>query len=229
MPEFNEISPEETIKPGAKSASLTSADIIRQQTAANYIVRGFSLQRIQSKFFKVDDVNDDDTLKSTKNASAANFGQAVFTNLEFESGNYQDLNTGEVISYLDTRLDTVLMSVSMSKNIVKTNIQGKSGTVKEYASDGDFEIDVRGVLVGDGQNVYPSDEVEALIRLLTVPETLTVTSDFLLRFGVISPFGVEGITQVVIESFSFPQREGFHNAQLFQFKMISDTPIELTI
>jgi hypothetical protein len=117
----------------------------------------------------------------------------------------------------------------MAKNIVTTQIQGRNGTIKEYVSDGDFEIDVRGVIVGDGQNEYPSLDVEELVRLLTVPDTLTVTSDFLSRFSSISPLGIEGIDNVVITDFSLPQREGFRNAQLFQFKMLSNEPIELTI
>ena len=33
----------------------------------------------------------------------------------------------------------------------------------------------------------------------------------------------------IVESFDFPQSEGFHNVQLFHIRMLSDTPIELTI
>ena len=227
MAEFNTIPEKETIKGKNVTASLTGADVIKQQTAAQYIVRGFALQRLQTKFFNVTEENTDEVV------GKGNFGLPIFTNLEFEGGSYQfyneDTERDEILSYAGITLDTVLMTVSMNKNIIKTAVQGRNGTVKEYSNDGDFEIDVRGVIVGDGQNVYPSLEVEELVRMLTVTDTLSINSDFLSRFSSISPTGIEGISDVVIESFTLPQREGFRNAQLFQFKMISNTPIELTI
>jgi hypothetical protein len=202
---------------------------INRNKTAEFIIKGFALQALQTKFFKVESQFSDNEITSTDAPPPeASFGQAVFTNLEFAGGSFQTLD-GDVIAYQPLRLDTVLMSVSMPKNIVTTAIQGRSGTVKEYASDGDFEINVQGVLVGEGQNEYPSTEVEILNALLTVPERLEVTSEFLDRFGVISPTGMPGINEVVITDFAFQQQEGYRNVQLFNFKMLSDTPIELTI
>jgi hypothetical protein len=203
------------------------ASIINNREA-NYIIRGFNLQRLQSQFFKVPTQFEDDEHTSDKVPPEASFGLPVFTSLEFEGGQFKPLDGG-VISWQPLRIDTVLMTVNMTKNIVTTAIQGRNGTVKEYASDGDYQINIRGVLAGTGQNEYPAIEVEALSRILTVPDTIKVTSEFLGRFGSISPFGVEGIQDVVVESFSFPQSEGFHNVQLFNINLLSDTPIELTI
>jgi hypothetical protein len=215
------------IKPGTTQPQIDRAAVIKENKSAAFIVRGFGLQRLQTKFFNVDEELSD------AEVSKGNFGLPVFTNLEIEGGSYQffneDTQQNEINTYAGVTLDTVLMTVSMAKNIVTTQIQGRNGTIKEYVSDGDFEIDVRGVIVGDGQNEYPSLDVEELVRLLTVPDTLTVTSDFLSRFSSISPLGIEGIDNVVITDFSLPQREGFRNAQLFQFKMLSNEPIELTI
>jgi len=202
---------------------------LSRNKSAEFIIRGFALQSLQTKFFKVESQYSDTPITGTDAPPPeASFGLPVFTNLEFEGGSFQTLD-GDVIAYQPLRLDTVLMTVSMQKNIVTTAIQGKSGTVKEYASDGDFEINVQGVLAGEGQNEYPSTEVEILNALLTVPERLEITSEFLDRFGVISPSGMPGINEVVITDFQFQQQEGFRNIQLFSFKMLSDTPIELTI
>jgi len=201
---------------------------VLNSTEKNYIVRGFALKSLQSKFFQVGTQPSDSEHTSDKVPPEMTFGLPVYTNLEFEGGQYQTLD-GEIISYQPLRIDTVLMTVNMSKNIVTTAIQGRNGTVKEYASDGDYQIDVKGVLTGSGHNEYPAIEVEALVRILTVPDTLTVTSAFLDRFGSIAPAAVEGISEVVVESFDFPQSEGFHNVQLFHIRMLSDTPIELTI
>lgn len=196
---------------------------------AKYIIRGFSLQRLQSKLFNVRSQPEDDVHTSDKVPPDMSFGLPVFTSLEFEGGQFQDQQTGELIAYQPLRIDTVLMTVTMGKNIVTTAIQGRNGTVKEYASDGDYVINIKGVLTGIGQNEYPAIEVEALNRLLTVPGTIKLTSEFLGRFGSITPFGIEGIQDVVVESFSFPQSEGFHNIQLFNINLLSDAPIELTI
>jgi len=155
-------------------------------------------------------------------------GTEVFTNLTFKSGSYVPLDGGLPISYSGLTIDSVLMTVSQAKNVITTPIQGKSGTFKEYVSDGDFEIQVSGVLISK-DNTYPEFTVETLMTLFSVPDSLQVTSEFLGHFGVISPTGLSGIDEVVIVDYSFPQQEGYRNQQLFSCKMISDTPIELTI
>lgn len=227
--EFENIDPAKEVQATTPEVNQDAAKRVLAQTKQNYILKGFSLQRLQTAFFAIPDQDEDDPLQSNLPAPGGGLGLPIWTNLEFQGGAFQDLNSGEVIQYQPVRLDTVLMSVSMTKNIVTTAIQGKSGTVKEFASDGDYEIEVRGALIGAGHNEYPQLEMEELQRILTVPATLKVNSDFLLNFGVITPDGVEGIEEVVITDFNFPQREGSRNVQLYQFKMLSNTPIELTI
>lgn len=227
MAEFNRIPKKETIASEGVEPQIDRAALITQNRAIEYTLKGFGLKKLQAAFFKVDEETSD------AKVSEGSFGLPVFTNLEIQGGSYQFFNDetqrNEINNYSGVTLDTVLMTVTMSKNIITTQVQGRNGTVKEYTSDGDFEIDVRGVLIGDGQNNYPSLEVEELVRLLTVPDTLTVTSDFLTRFSSISPKGIEGIDKVVVTDFSLPQKEGYRNAQLFQFKMLSNEPIQLTI
>jgi hypothetical protein len=232
MPEINNIpSNEENISQAPKNYNIDTARLAASNKEAEYIIRGFALQRLQTKFFKVGDQ------RSDKKVSEGDFGLPVFSNLKFGNIIFEvpddnaetELKTAP-INLQGITLDTVLMTVSMNKNIVKTAVQGRNGTVKEYISDGDFEIDVKGVIVGEGQNEYPGLDVEELIRVCTAPVTLKIEeSDFLTRFNSINPNEVEGISEVVITDFVLPQREGFRNAQLFQFKMLSNTPIELTI
>jgi len=146
-------------------------------------------------------------------------GTEVFTNLTFNSGSYIPLGGGLPIPFAGIRIDSLLMTVSMAKNVITTPIQGKSGTFKEYVSDGDFEIQVNGMLINK-DNTYPELTVETLTNIFSIPDSLQVTSEFLGHFG---------IDEVVIVDFNFPQQEGFRNQQLFSCKMISDTPIELII
>jgi hypothetical protein len=116
-------------------------------------------------------------------------------------------------------LDNVIMTLSMTKNIVKTIINGRKGTVKEWVSDGDYNITVSGGLYGH-TSAYPEEQVFALRRVLESGQALNCQSDFLDLFGVY---------QIVIETFNIPQSEGFTNVQPFDFTASSDEPIELLI
>lgn len=127
---------------------------------------------------------------------------------------YADTRVQETIEGL--ALDVALISVSQQKNIVMTAVQGKPGTVKEFTSMGDYQINVKGALVGDGQYDYPEDRVRQLVRLLEVPDSLEVASQYLQIFNV---------QDVVVESYDFPQREGFQNVQLVDINMVSDRPV----
>ena len=165
------------LKERTTNVAITEADNIQAKTKQAFILAGFNLQRLKPNEFQVLRLlrqDSDNELVSNKIPPEQSFGLPIFTNLEFEAGSFQTLD-GDIIEFQELRLDSVLMTVTMSKNIVKTAIQGKSGTVKEYVSDGDFEIDVRGVLVGNGHNVYPEDETERLTNLLTIPEKLKIT------------------------------------------------------
>lgn len=116
------------------------------------------------------------------------------------------------------RIDTVLITVSQTKNIVKTAIQGLAGTVKEYISDGDYIIKINGIIAGEGLE-YPTDDVNTLIEILKRAEKVRVTSKFLQLFG---------IDDIVIESYEMKQDE-FINMQSFEITAVSDKPIELLL
>jgi hypothetical protein len=116
------------------------------------------------------------------------------------------------------RIDTVLITVSMTKNIVKTAIQGRNGTFKEYVSDGDYSISIRGILTTNNANQYPKADMQVLYDLLTASEPLEAVSDYLAVFGV---------QNLVVESFNIPQVEAFYNTQPFEITCSSDEPLEL--
>ena len=120
----------------------------------------------------------------------------------------------------EIRIDTVLFTVNKTKNIVKTQVQGRNGTVKEYISDDDISISVSGVIVSPDAKQYPREDVNLLKTILDIPLPLEVTSEFL---------NIWGVSNVVVESSSFPQQKGSRNTQPFTISLISDKPIELQI
>jgi hypothetical protein len=90
--------------------------------------------------------------------------------------------------------------------------------VKEYVSDGDYQITVRGFLVENSPYDYPAEQVRELLRLCRVQAAIQAVSPFLQLFQVYD---------VVITDYRLPQLEGFQNMQPFELVCISDTPIEL--
>lgn len=118
---------------------------------------------------------------------------------------------------IEVYFDTVLFNVNQTKNIVKTALQGRNGTIKEYISDGDYVIDIKAALVSQDRE-YPEDAVRNLVAMLQLPFAIEVTSPLLQLFGVYS---------LVVEDYSFPTQAGFTNTQLVEMNCVSDSPIEL--
>lgn len=117
--------------------------------------------------------------------------------------------------------ETALIEVNQTKNIVKTSIAGKNGTVKEYMSDGDFIINLKGVIVGEVANQRPSViYLDKFMEYLRAPSALPVTCTFLNEFN---------INSVIIESYRYSQREGARNVIDIDINMISDSPIQLSV
>jgi len=113
------------------------------------------------------------------------------------------LNTGsstqEVTSYLGTpvfadltlkldeqddglNIQTVLFDVDQQRNIITTAVQGRNGTIKEYISDGDYSVTIRGILVDEDPYTYPATQMQELLALLQAPQSLVAVSGFLQLF-----------------------------------------------
>tara|TARA_R110000796_G_scaffold73842_5_gene165892 strand:- start:6525 stop:7160 length:636 start_codon:yes stop_codon:yes gene_type:complete len=192
------------------------------------IVKGFGLSALKTKFYKPN-VNEEEQDEDGP-GTVSYLGTPVFANLIFIPGEYKD-KTGEVIQYGQILkndeekenfvINTVLIDVSQQKQIIKTNIQGVSGTVKEYISKGDYQITIRGVLVSESSVLYPTDQVQQLKEYAEAEVSIGVASRFL--------DDIFDVQNIVIEDFNFPQVEGNQNQQFFEISAISDEPIELTV
>ena len=109
-------------------------------------------------------------------------------------------------------IDSAVMTVTQRKNIVKTKIVNNSSTRKEYISSGDYDIQITGVFSTNNNDIYPTSDVDALIRACQAPIPLEIVSPYLFRFG---------ITRMVIENFSLPQDKGSYATQRFSIKAVS--------
>jgi hypothetical protein len=117
------------------------------------------------------------------------------------------------------RIDTVIIDVSMVRNIVKTAVSGLDGTIKEYINDGDYSISVKGLIASEDTS-YPEDVVNKLITILQKKTSIRINSNFLTHFG---------IADVVVDNYSLKQQEGFENIQLFELSLTSDKAVEIVL
>ena len=194
----------------------------------NFILQSFGLEHLKAAIYPVgkplksghtdvsaavkNDIQDLDYNMTTMEAGKAPLsmlGTPVFCDMILQNDKKGSLKL---------QLLWALAEVNMTKNIVKTAVQGMDGTVKEYVSDGDYQVTIRGGLVSPFSYAYPKEDMQTLMALLKLNTPLTVISEYLLQFN---------IYELVVEDYSFSQKEGVQNVQLFEIKTVSDFPIEL--
>lgn len=146
-------------------------------------------------------------------------GTPVVINLIFDSVAYTDMNTGRKMVTQLLQFDAVLCTLSQAKKIVKTEIQGRDGTVKEYIGLDDYQVTINGIIAGTNGN-YPFSAVQYLKQMLDAPVSVPVVSTFLNNLGIYN---------LVVEDYSIPQEAGGYSKQDFTINAISDSPIELLI
>lgn len=158
------------------------------------------------------------TTQQDKELYKSSLGTPVFTDLTFEEVRYE-LGDGSIRRVPNIILQTILITVSQSKNIIVTQIQGRNGTVKEYIGMGDYEVTINGIIAGPNGH-YPIDEVHALKQMLDAPVAIPVTSWYLQNLDIYS---------LVVKDYAFDQEPGGYSKQNFTINCISDLPVELLI
>ena len=84
-------------------------------------------------------------------------GKPIIEPLKFLGGNYQTRRDGETVNvpYEGMTLPaSTFIEINQTKHIVKTKIAGRSGTIKEHISDGDYIIRVKGLFVNEEAGKY---------------------------------------------------------------------------
>lgn len=161
-------------------------------------------------------------------------------NEDFSFENTSDLESRPWLTSLKVQVgknqkfifNEVIISVTQERNIVTTPLQGRDGTIKEFISNGDYNISIdAGVMAGANntennddetsfikpQNYYPESELKKLGEILMAKQAIDLQSDFLEIFG---------IKTAVVKSFNLNQ-ETHSNRQSIQITMLSDEPYEI--
>lgn len=140
------------------------------------------------------------------------FGTPVFSSLRF-SDTKDFFNEENTLKMMPDWIDACLFTVNQQKTLIKTAIQGRNGTVVEYIGDGDYSINIKGIITGSNGK-YPFNQVKNLIEFLKQPTELLIEVPYLNE--------VHGIKQIVVESYDFPQEAGSYSQQAFNINCISN-------
>ena len=130
-------------------------------------------------------------------------------------------------------MNQVLLDVSGTNNVVSQPIQGRNGTIKQYISQGDFSITIRGTISGRydqskkkwesprtlGINYHPKEELKLLYDICKAGYSIPIISNYL--------NDIAGIDNIVITDYNTPQREGGRYSQVFEINALSDKEVIL--
>ena len=149
-------------------------------------------------------------------------GTPVYSSLIFKALSGKDLNNlGEDVKKIVSEpfeMTEILMSIDQTKNIVKTALNGRPGTVKEYISKGDYMIKVDGVIVNQYPLQYPERTVKALKTFLDLEQSLEVAGQLLSIFN---------ITDIVVDDYKIKDIQGTRNQVGFTLSLLSDTEFKI--
>jgi len=146
-------------------------------------------------------------------------GTPVYSNISFIGGRYETNTKGVFVEYPSLTYDAVLITVTQAKKIIKTEIQGRDGTVKEYIGMDDYVVQVNGVITGaNGQ--HPVNEIADLKKMLDAPVPIDVACSYLQNLSIMS---------LVVENYELGQQAGGYSYQSFAITFVSDVPQELRL
>jgi len=139
-------------------------------------------------------------------------GTPIFDDVFFPAGSYGG------IEYESLRVQSAVISVSQSKNIIKTKVAGRDGTIKEYVSLDDFNISINAKIT-ELANIFPADQLTAWKELAKVSKNIDIISKLLNDYF--------DIFKVVVESFTVNPVQGSLNEVNLLIELVSDEDINL--
>lgn len=202
--------------PGFIPQSLKNAIVPTTVRSISQLASKFNLQNVRILKPQRQDFQIDQGTAPDPQLYLSTLGTPVLVDLTFHGETYID-ETGNTFSFDDFIMVTVLITLSQTKNIVKTAIQGRKGTVKEYIGMGDYGVNIAGILTSTN-GVYPRNDVQILKTILCAPIAITVTSWYLQMFD---------INSIVIDSYDIGQDEGGYSRQPFSISASSDEQVNL--
>ena len=113
-----------------------------------------------------------------------------------------------------------IMTVERAFTIVKTTLQGRQGTVKEYIGAEDYRVTIAADLIPNNADKYPVSDMQKLIAIMNSQKQIEVISEFL------SLFDIRYLVPDIIRVY---QVAGQQSRQSVELHFLSDKDIQLNI
>ncbi|MDM1396557.1 hypothetical protein HX049_05155 [Myroides odoratimimus] len=174
---------------------------------------------------KYDDINTNNEIPFEYKAKNNSWmGTPIMFEAEFEGLNYNNYKadgTLEKIQMENYNLPpATVFQFRRAKNIVRTNVLGSSGTVKELYGYDDWVIDVKGICLTTPDR-YAMDQLTDLIKWTNLADSIKVNGHL---------FSICSIENIVINDFNFNILQGSDgDAVSFEMQWFSDNPSEFKI
>jgi Domain of unknown function (DUF6046) len=122
----------------------------------------------------------------------------------------------------DILLPYSVISISSSKTIVKTSLSERKGTVKEYFSAEDYQIQIKGFVIDESKRTWPEKELILLKKLDDLKTAVQLDNALTNIFLDIN-------TRVVITNLQLPEVQGRNHIRPFSFSLESDSIFTLDV
>ncbi|MDR3287080.1 MAG: DUF6046 domain-containing protein [Prevotellaceae bacterium] len=146
-------------------------------------------------------------------------GVRHFDKIEMKFENEPNLDENWYTLPLDPVISVTGKNIIARRNVAKINEDTiRRGSVKEIWSQGDYEVNIAGVLIGS-KNELPENDLRTLKNICEARQAISIKSRLLEVFGIF---------RITIEDFSFPFTKGLEN-QMYTIKAYSDDKFDLLI
>lgn len=118
-------------------------------------------------------------------------------------------------------LENAVISITGTKNIVRTPLVGRRGSVKELISIGDYKISIA-AFIKSSDGSYPEAQITRMKELYNINESvelISVLTDLLLDEG----------DRIVITDIQYPPTPGVEDGQAVTIECETDSAFELII
>ena len=145
------------------------------------------------------------------------YGRIVLgNNDEGFSNTYLDAQ-GVSQTYNTVVIDCALITVDYNQQVVRTNIQGRKGSIKEYISSGDNDVTITGIFASLADQA-PYTFIDSMNRIFNASVAIPVTNQYLNKLGI--------NYLVTMPGCQLPQVAGGYALQNFTIKAITDEPAQ---
>lgn len=144
-------------------------------------------------------------------------GTPIMFQATFEGDSYQKYNKDGTMGQKSMESfnlpPSTMFTFRRAKNIIRTNVLGSNGTVKEIFGFDDWVIDVRGLCLDDPNIGSARDQLKVLLEWESLASSIGVLG---------SEFKIRGIDSVCISEWSDYVPQGKPSVVAFQFQLYSD-------